>query len=288
MANIPTFRPNRFVTFVIGIVVLAAIVSACVEAVDTGHEAVGTLFGRVTGDVLPAGIHLVSPLKRWTHYSTLTQTTLFEEVQVPAQDQQKASMDISVQWRLSAGQTELMRSETGDQAAVFRVHFIPNARSALRDAGRETEIVEDFYDQIKIDAYRDDALAVLQRDISKYGIDVIDVLIRDVSLPPMIAQAVELKKQREQEVEKERAELQRVRLEAQQQVAKAEADKEAAVLEADARKIRADAEAFAVQRVTKELSAEYVNYVRAQRWNGELPRFTGGGAIPFLNIPMEN
>lgn len=288
MANIPTFQPNRFVTFAIGIVVLAAIVSACVEAVDTGHEAVGTLFGRVTGDTLPAGIHLVSPLKRWTHYSTLTQTTLFEGVQVPAQDQQKASMDISVQWRLSAGKTELMRSETGDQAAVFRVHFIPNARSALRDAGRETEIVEDFYDQIKIDAYRDDALAVLQRDISKHGIDVIDVLIRDVSLPPMIAQAVELKKQREQEVEKERAELQRVRLEAQQQVARAEADKEAAVLEADARKIRADAEAFAVQRVTKELSAEYVSYVRAQRWNGELPRFTGGGAIPFLNIPMEN
>ena len=287
MANIPTFQP-RFALFAIGIVVLAAIVSVCVESVDTGHEAVGTLFGRVTGDVLPAGIHLVSPLKRWTHYSTLTQTTLFEGVQVPAQDQQKAAMDISVQWRLSPGATELMRSETGDQQAVFRVHFIPNARSALRDAGRETEIVEDFYDQIKIDAYRDDALAVLQRDISKYGIDVIDVLVRDVSLPPMIAQAVELKKQREQEVEKERAELQRVRLEAQQQVAKAEADKEAAVLEADARKIRADAEAFAVARVTKQLSAEYVSYVRAQRWNGELPRFTGGGAIPFLNIPMEN
>ncbi len=288
MANVPTFQPNRFVSFFIGLVILAAVVSACVEVVDTGHEAVGTLFGRVTGDVMPAGIHVVNPLKRWTHYSTLKQSTLFEGVQVPAKDQQKAAMDISVQWRLAPGGTKKMRAETGDQDDVFRVHFIPNARSALRDAGRGTDKVEDFYTQTKVDAYRLDALEVLQRDISKVGIEVIDVLVRDVSLPPIIAQAVEVKKQREQEVEKERAELQRVRLEAQQQVAKAEADKEAAQLESDARRIRADAEAFAVQRVNKQLSPAYVSYIRAQRWNGELPRFTGGGAVPFLNIPMEN
>ena len=287
MAKAPNLQP-RMVPFLIGAVLVAAIVSACVEVVDTGHEAVGTLFGRVTGEVIPAGIHLVNPLISWTHFSTLNQSTLFEKVQVPAQDQQKASMDISVQWRLIPGKTKQMRAETGNQEDVFRVHFIPNARSALRDAGRETEKVEDFYDQPKVDAYRLDALEVLQRDISKAGIDVIDVLVRDVSLPPIIAKAVEVKKQREQEVEKERAELARVRLEAQQQVAKAEADKEAAQLEADARKIRADAEAFAVQRVTKELNAQYVDYIRAQRWNGELPRFTGGGVVPFLNLPMDN
>ena len=288
MANAPNLQPNRFVTFFIGFVLLAAVVSACVEVVDTGHEAVGTLFGRVTGEVIPAGIHIVNPLKRWTHFSTLKQSTLFEAVQVPARDQQKAAMDISVQWRLTPGLTKKMREETGTQEDVFRIHFIPNSRSALRDAGRETDKVEDFYDQPKVDAYRLDALEVLQRDLSGVGIEVIDVLVRDVSLPPIIAQAVEVKKQREQEVEKERAELERVRLEAQQQVAKAEADKEAAQLEADARRIRADAEAFAVERVTRQLSPEYVSYVRAQRWNGELPRFTGGGAVPFLNIPTEN
>ncbi len=287
MVNTPKIQPNRFVPLFIGGVLLAALVSAAVEVVDTGYEAVGTLFGRVTGDVMPAGIHVVNPLKRWTHYSTLKQSTLFESVQVPARDQQKAAMDISVQWRLSPGMTRGMRAETGTQEDVFRVHFLPNARSALRDAGRGTAKVEDFYDQTKIDDYRLDALEALRRDISGVGIEVIDVLVRDVSLPPIIAKAVEVKKQREQEVEKERAELERVRLEAQQQVAKAEADKEAAQLEADARKIRADAEAFAVQQVNRELSPAYVSYIRAQRWNGELPRFTGGGAVPFLNIPTE-
>ncbi len=288
MATAPSLQSNRVVTLFIGFVLVAAVARACIEIVDTGHEAVGTLFGRVTGDVIPAGIHLVNPLKRWTHFSTLKQTTLFEGVQVPARDQQKASMDISVQWNLIPGQTKSMREQTGTQQDVFRVHFIPNARSALRDAGRGTAKVEDFYDDIKIDAYRQDALDVLQRDLGGVGIEIVDVLVRDVSLPPIIAQAVEVKKQREQEVERERAELDRVRLEAQQQVAKAEADKEAAQLEADARKIRADAEAFAVNRVTQELSNQYVDYIRAQRWNGELPRFTGGGAVPFLNIPMEN
>lgn len=50
---------------------------------------------------------------------------------------------------------------------------------------------------------------------------------------------------------------------------------------------RAAAEAFAVQRVSKQLSRQYVDYIRAQRWNGELPQFTGGGVVPFLNIPMD-
>ncbi len=62
MAKAPNLQP-RMVPFLIGAVLVAAIVSACVEAVDTGHEAVGTLFGRVTGEVIPAGIHLVNPLK---------------------------------------------------------------------------------------------------------------------------------------------------------------------------------------------------------------------------------
>ncbi len=42
------------------------------------------------------------------------------------------------------------------------------------------------------------------------GIIVSAVLIRDITLPPFIVQAIEQKKEREQAVERERAELERV------------------------------------------------------------------------------
>ena len=54
MANTPNLQTNRFVPIFIGGILLAALVAACVEVVDTGHEAVGTIFGRVTGEVMPA------------------------------------------------------------------------------------------------------------------------------------------------------------------------------------------------------------------------------------------
>jgi hypothetical protein len=43
------------------------------------------------------------------------------------------------------------------------------------------------------------------------GVEVQAVLIRDIRLPPFIVKAIEAKKEREQEVEKQRAELERLR-----------------------------------------------------------------------------
>ncbi len=49
-----------------GIAVLAFLAAialfASVARVDSGHVGVLTLFGRVTGEVLPEGVHLVNPV----------------------------------------------------------------------------------------------------------------------------------------------------------------------------------------------------------------------------------
>jgi regulator of protease activity HflC (stomatin/prohibitin superfamily) len=43
--------------------VLVIAIFASVARVDSGHVGVLTLFGRVTGEVLPEGVHLINPLK---------------------------------------------------------------------------------------------------------------------------------------------------------------------------------------------------------------------------------
>ena len=54
--------------------------------------------------------------------------------------------------------------------------------------------------------------------------------------------------------------------------------------DAEAIKIRAEAEAYAIERVKEELTARYIDFSRIQKWNGALPKFTGGGVIPFLDL----
>src|SRR5947207_12985360 len=56
------------------ILVLLFFMGACaITKVDSGNVGVLTKFGRVTGDVLPEGIHLVDPLKASNQLSVRTQ-----------------------------------------------------------------------------------------------------------------------------------------------------------------------------------------------------------------------
>lgn len=78
-------------------------------------------------------------------------------------------------------------------------------------------------------------------------------------------------------------------IEAQNKVAqaKAEADQEIAAARGDSASavIRASGQAAANSKLQQSLSPQLIQYEAAKRWDGKLPTFTGGGAMPFVNIP---
>lgn len=54
--------------------------------------------------------------------------------------------------------------------------------------------------------------------------------------------------------------------------------------EADAILTRAKAQAEANRIVAQSVTKDLIQYESIRRWDGVLPRFTGGGAIPFVNV----
>jgi len=64
---------------------LVILVFSCVTRVGTGHVGVITLFGKVTGETLGEGIHLISPLKTNNELSVQTQT-IKESANVPSSE----------------------------------------------------------------------------------------------------------------------------------------------------------------------------------------------------------
>lgn len=279
---------KRIATTGVSIVALFILAMFSFETVPTGEVKVGTKFGRVVeGAALTSGFHFpVNPILSWDRFDIKERTELFRDILVPAADQQKATMDVSVQFSINPASVENMRANTGVEAQAISVHFDPIVRGALRDAGRSTPRVEDFYDDAKIASYTVEALTTLSAELAPKGFVVTDVIVRDVDLPQVIKTAIEAKKKREQEVEQQRAELARVDLEAQQKVVQANSDLEAAKLHADAVRVKADADAHKIKVLQAQLarSPQYIELVRAERWDGVLPRFTGGGAVPFINI----
>ena len=224
------------------------------KTVPPGHVGVATLFGNVQQEGYTPGLHIpVNPLYRWTMFDARQQTHL-ETANVPSQDQLQTKLDVSVQFRIIGSMAPDILQETGDARKAVEVHLKPKLRSLLREQGKSIKRAEDFFKEETQEQLQTGLTDGLRDYLAPKGIEVSAVLIRDISLPPFIVQAIEKKKEREQAVERERAELERVRTELQQGVARAEAQRVAAEQDAARMRILADATAYEITQINKAIA----------------------------------
>lgn len=245
---------KNFVVIAVGVALVGMAALQMFKQVPVGHVAVATLFGNAQENGYEQGLHFpVNPLYRWTMFDARQQTHK-ETANVPSQDQLQTKIEVSVQYRIDGAMAPDILEQTGDAATVVRVHLIPALRSLLREQGKSIKRAEDFFleeTQVNLQTALEEGL----RDhLGPKGVIVSALLIRDITLPPFIVAAIEQKKEREQAVERERAELERVRTELQQHVARAEAGREAADQEAARQRILADAQAYEITQINNAIS----------------------------------
>ena len=259
--NNPILRKGAPLT--IGIIVVIAIAMNFYKTIPPGHVGVATLFGNVQEHAYTQGLHVpVNPLYRWIVFDAREQTHM-ETANVPSQDQLQTKLDVSVQYRIIGSMAPTILQETGDARKAVEVHLKPKLRSLLREQGKSIKRAEDFFKEETQEALQRGLTEGLREFLAPKGIEVSAVLIRDISLPPFIVLAIEKKKEREQAVEQERAELERVRTELQQEVARAEAGREAAESEAARKRILADATAYEIEKINKAI-ANNAAYIQLQ------------------------
>jgi len=237
---------------VIGVLVLVGM--NFYKTIPPGRVGVATLFGNVRAIGYTEGLHIpVNPLYRWVLFDARQQTHM-ETANVPSQDQLQTKLDVSVQYRIDGAMAPNILQETGDANSAVRVHLIPKLRSLLREQGKSIKRAEDFFQEETQETLQFALTEGLSDYLAPKGIVVSAVLIRDIQLPPFIVEAIEKKKEREQAVEQERAELERVRTELQQHVARAAAGREAAEEEAARKRILADAQAYEITQINNAIA----------------------------------
>ena len=237
--------------------------SSLYQKVPAGYVGVATLFGEVQSNPYEEGLHIpVNPFFEWYLYD-VRQKSHLEEANVPSQDQLQTKIQVSVQFRLEKTGVPMILKETGTAADVLIVHIVPKLRSLLREQGKTIKRAEDFFLEKTQQNMQTSLLAGLQEYLGNKGVNVGAVLIRDISLPPFIIKAIESKKEREQEVEKQKAELERFATEQQQKVALAKAENEAATEQAAKIKILADAQAYEIEKINTAIGSN-PNYVKLQ------------------------
>lgn len=231
--------------------------------VPPGHVAVATLFGKVVPTPYKEGLHIpVNPLYNWTFYDT-RKKTLKEVVSVPSQDQLQTSVEVSIQYEIIPSKTPQLLQNTGTAEDAVKIHLVPKFRSAVREQGKSIKRAEDFYQKETQDKLQENILTELQTFLAPKGINVEDILIRDITLPEFITKAIEDKKVREQEGQKQIAELERYTTEQKQQVVAAEAQREAAEKKAEMIKMLADAEAYKIAKINNAIKNN-PSYIKLQ------------------------
>jgi len=197
--------------------VLVILFFTSVARVESGSVGVLTLFGRVTGEVLPEGIHVVSPFKTNNEMSIRTQE-IKESASVPSSEGLVMNLDTSLIFHVDPAKASDVYQKIGPNYQAVLIE--PNLRAAIREAtashsanalytGEREMVAKQIFDQ-------------LGGLLGQRGFVVESILLRDIQLPATLKSSIESKQQAEQEalamsfrLQKETQEAQRKRIEAQ-------------------------------------------------------------------------
>jgi prohibitin 1 len=186
-------------------------------SIPTGNVGVLTLFGRVTGETLGEGIHLINPLKAVQKLSVQTQSVK-ESANVPSNEGLILALDTSLLFRLDKSKAAFVFQTVGDNYAEKIVE--PTLRAAIR-ASTSAHSANALYTNAR-ELVQQQIQDELTAQLSPRGVIVENVLLRDVQLPAMLKGSIEAKQQAEQDalrmsfiLQKEKQEAERKRIEAQ-------------------------------------------------------------------------
>jgi len=215
MPNFGNLR-SRFLR-ILGAILVLILLSASTTSIPTGNVGVLTLFGRVTGDVLGEGIHLINPLKAVKKLSVQTQSVK-ESANVPSNEGLILALDTSLLFRLDRSKAAQVFQTVGENYAEKIVE--PTLRAAIR-ASTSSHTANALYTNAR-ELVQQQIQDELTTQLALRGVIVEAVLLRDVQLPAMLKGSIEAKQQAEQDalrmsfiLQKEKQEAERKRIEAQ-------------------------------------------------------------------------
>jgi regulator of protease activity HflC (stomatin/prohibitin superfamily) len=183
MPSMPNFRASGFLRILWS-----------VTSIPTGNVGVLTLFGRVTGETLGEGIHLINPLKAVQKLSVQTQSVK-ESANVPSNEGLILALDTSLLFHLDRTKAAFVFQTIGDNYAEKVVE--PTLRAAIR-ASTSAHTANALYTNAR-ELVQQQIQDELSKELAPRGVIVENVLLRDVQLPAMLKGSIEAKQQAEQD-----------------------------------------------------------------------------------------
>jgi regulator of protease activity HflC (stomatin/prohibitin superfamily) len=226
--------------------------------------------------LLEPGRHWIGFTERLYTFPTFVQNYVWTKAITPQSPTDEA---IDFQSREGANinsdfgiQYSFQRDRIPDIFARYRMGAIEITRQTLRNEVRDaltsaasTRRIEDLIGEGK-NAFMDEVLKTVKERMAPHGIIVDNVYaVGRFRLAAETEAAINRRITASQETEQRRQQVETARQEAERQ------------------RIEADGQAAANRIIALSITPELVQYMAAQKWNGQLPAATNG--VPFINLP---
>jgi len=262
------------------IAITALFLTGCYTFVEPGHEAVKVMVaGSNTGDqeVLPAGRYWNTYRTQYYRFPVFEQTAQFrdDEAFEFTVEGLKVGMEIGISYVIIDTENMFRRYRVGVEE-VTSVHLRNIVRDALNTETRSMTMDGIYGEESNLMMER--VFARVNEIVNDVGIDMTGIyMIGRPSFPAEVERAIERRINASQQAEQRE-------IERREAIAQAEIERERARGEADARLIRAESQAQANRLISASLSQILIQSEAIDKWDGELPRFTGSGPIPFIDV----
>lgn len=220
--NNPEFPSGLKRIIIIGVIVIFAIVAVFKMSITIKGGQAGVLFKTFGGGIdinttYPEGFTFIAPWNNMVIYE-VRQQEVQEKMAVLSSNGLEISVEVSSWYQPIYEKLALLHKEKGENY-LERV-VIPSIRSATRSViGRYTP--EEIYSS-KRDIIQDEIFEETKAILDKQYIQLNEVLVRDITLPPTIKAAIENKLKQEQESLEYEFKLEKAKKEAERQKIDAE------------------------------------------------------------------
>lgn len=275
--NMNTGKLKVLVIAIIAIGIIAVVGMNSIQIVPAGYRGVLLHWSAVdTGRSMNEGLHFVVPFQ--DQIIPVEVRTLKYEASAggASKDLQDVKTTVAVNYRVDPNLVQKLYKEIGPSYEARIIQ--PAIYETVKQVTAKYNAAELVTERPKVKA---DIESEIKSRLSSYDLVSDQISITDFAFSSEFTQSIEQKVVAEQNAQKAVNVLQQIKVEAQQNEAHA-------IGEANANIAKAEGEAKAINIINTALAnnPNYMEWLKTQKWNGELPKVTGG-AIPFVEIPME-
>ena len=270
---------GKWVLVIIILVFVAILLGSSFTIVNEGYVGVKYRFGKIERDDLTAGLNFHIPF-----IEDIVQVDIREQVYAVTTDAYTSDTQSvnELQLKVNYCYDSSMLSNIIRNIGVANVEtklLVPNVQKIAKDAIGKVKAEQLVQSRADVTTEIQNSLTEILDD---YGIVVTAFAIENLSFDSAFEESIQAKVIAEQDALKMENKTKEKQEEAKQVVIAAQAD-------ADSKRIAAEAEADAIKVIQEQLqsSPNYIEYLKVDRWNGQLPQVVSDGVNPFVALDSD-